>query len=45
MTSFFSFFCDMDSLFQSDRIILELSDAEIIYSPAFLKEQGTTQYF
>ena len=29
----------MDSLFQSDRITLNLPDAEIIYFPAFLKKE------
>lgn len=35
----------MDSLFKSDRILLELPDAKIICFQAFLKKQGTTQHF
>jgi alkylated DNA repair dioxygenase AlkB len=35
----------MDSLFQTERITLELPDAEIIYFPAFLKKQEADAVF
>jgi alkylated DNA repair dioxygenase AlkB len=35
----------MDSLFQSDRIVLSLPDAEIIYFPTFLKKEEADAIF
>jgi alkylated DNA repair dioxygenase AlkB len=35
----------MDSLFQSDRIVLNMPDAEIIYFPAFLKKEEADAAF